>query len=322
MESKELIEYIKSQINNGVSKEEITKILQEQGGWADKDINDAFSVIEKGGQIQNPKVEKVEEKVEQPEIQLETFKKKSSNHGLQTVVVIVVFTIISVGGYFGVKHFSASTDLDETIIKDNEEKEDVRGETASSTEQEISSEELPSEYAVKEDGVYYKGELLEEIDLETFEYLGDYYSKDENSVYMHGEIIEGVDPKTVRVEGKIIVDKNQLLSVYNYKPQTLVFENSDDGVKVDLESFRFVDNDYYKDSYFVYSYGLFQRTEPLFLKRVLNIFLKNFDKDEKLIRIAKYWLEKIEVAETRDEDEIVDKSVKKIEGKDNEQEPS
>ena len=39
MESKELIEYIKTQINNGVSKEEITKILQEHGRWAEKDID-------------------------------------------------------------------------------------------------------------------------------------------------------------------------------------------------------------------------------------------------------------------------------------------
>ena len=60
----------------------------------------------------------------------------------------------------------------------------------------------------------------------------------------------------------------------------------------------------------------FNETDVPHLKRVLKIFLENYDKDEKLVRVAKYWLEKIEIAETRDEDEIVDKSVKKIEGKD------
>jgi len=67
----------------------------------------------------------------------------------------------------------------------------------------------------------------------------------------------------------------------------------------------------------------FNETDVPHLKRILNIFLKNFDDDDKLIRVAKYWLEKIEIAETRDENEIVDKSIKKIEGKDqDEQEPS
>ena len=57
----------------------------------------------------------------------------------------------------------------------------------------------------------------------------------------------------------------------------------------------------------------FNETDVPHLKRVFKIFLENFDKDEKLIRVVNHWLEKIAVAESRDEDEIVSKSVEKVE---------
>ena len=212
MESKELIEYIKSQINNKVSKEEITKILQEQGGWADKDITDAFSVVEQNQQNQNPEVEKVEEKPEakkeQTEIQPETFEKKPSNHSFQIVAVIIILAIISIGGYFGVKHFSTPTDLDEPvtdeveddgIVEQIQENQEVKNEIASSTEQELSSD-----YEIKDKGVYYGGELIEGADSETFMVLSDLflidspsgYAKDKSKVYYKRNEIIRADVKS------------------------------------------------------------------------------------------------------------------------------
>ena len=174
MESKELREYIQSQINNKIPKEEIIKILKEQGGWGDKDINDVFSSLEQSVRNQNPTVKKPGKKIEQPEIQQETFDKKTSNHGLQIIVAIVVLAIISVGGYFGVKHFSESTDLDGSATEEVEDNGTV--------------EELVSGVEIRKDGVYYMDELIEGADIKTFEIIGEnddgfLYAKDSAMVY-------------------------------------------------------------------------------------------------------------------------------------------
>ena len=60
----------------------------------------------------------------------------------------------------------------------------------SATEQEFSSY-----YETKEDGVHYKNELIEEADIETFEFLALDLAKDKNHVYDQGIILEGVDPE-------------------------------------------------------------------------------------------------------------------------------
>ncbi|MCK5027413.1 MAG: hypothetical protein KAS07_03265 [Candidatus Pacebacteria bacterium] len=46
--NQELHEYIQVQLKKGVSKEEISKILTEQGGWAVEEVERVFSLIEQG----------------------------------------------------------------------------------------------------------------------------------------------------------------------------------------------------------------------------------------------------------------------------------
>ena len=215
MESKELIEYIKTQINNGVSKEEITKILQEQGGWADKDITDAFSVVEIDEQIQNPEVEKVEEKMEQPETNQteqteqpeqpelsEKSKSKTIPSHLGLLVVLLVAVIVGAGALWYMNYYTESEISDVSdMLEQVEEDQEVKNEVASSTEQELSSEELPSEYEIKADGVYYRGELIEDADPETFMILWDLfyidspsgYAKDKNKVFFKESEILAAD---------------------------------------------------------------------------------------------------------------------------------
>ena len=132
MESKELIEYIKSQIDNKVLKEDIIKILQEQGGWADKDIADAFSVIEQNQQNQNSEVERVEEKKEQPEIQSEQIqkgevseksKKKTIPSRLGLLIVLLAAVIVGAGALWYMNYYTEIVDVDEIMEQVQETKE-------------------------------------------------------------------------------------------------------------------------------------------------------------------------------------------------------
>ncbi len=271
MESKELIEYIKSQINNGVSKEEITKILQEQGGWADKDINEAFSVIEKDKQIQNPEVEKVEEKIEQfetnqteqsqqPEIS-EKPKNKTVPSRLGLLIVLLIAILVAVGAKWYMDYYTASEVADVSeMLEQVEENQEVKVEIVSSIEQEISSEELPSEYEVKADGVYYKGELIEEADPETFKALNEFsFSKDKNHVWylefddMGRNLLltelEDADPQTFEV-----------LTLWYAKDVQRVYSSLEYHVSpiigADSKTFITIDGYYGKDKNNVYFYGV------------------------------------------------------------------
>ena len=204
MESKELIEYIQSQINNKVSKEEITRILQEQGGWVDKDIADAFSVIEQNVENQNPEVEKVEEKPEEKKEQpktnqseqlqkeevSESSKKKTIPSRLGLLIVLLAAAIVGVGALWYMNYYTEIVDVDEIAEQIQEE-------------QEVKSE-LPEDYEIKADGVYYEGKLIKGADSETFMVLADLfyinnssgYAKDKNKVfYKENEIIR-VDAKS------------------------------------------------------------------------------------------------------------------------------
>lgn len=197
MESKELREYIQGQINNKIPKEEIIKVLKEQGGWIDKDIDEAFSSLEQNVENQYSTVEKPEEKLEQSEIQAQTFEKKTSNHGLQIIVAVVVLAIISVGGYFGMKHFSTPTDLDEPVAEEVE-----NGGTV---------EELPRDYEIKAGEVYYQDELIEGADPETFEILCSIYAKDKNNAYYELFAFENAHVETFDIVDHLYAkDKNHV----------------------------------------------------------------------------------------------------------------
>ncbi len=244
MESKELIEYIQSQINNRVPKEEIVKVLKEQGGWAEKDINDVFSSLEQNVENQNPTVKKPGEKIEQPEIQQETFDKKTSNRGLQ-IVAVVVLAIISVGGYFGVKHFSGSTDLDKTTVDEmgEVEKESSENEKVDEALPIITEKEIDSKYVVKGESVFFDGIKINNADPATFEVLSKIYAKDKNYVYHQGNIIEKADPSTFgTLNESYSKDKN-----YVYFGRSII-------EKADLSTFEALSEDYGKDQNNVYSW--------------------------------------------------------------------
>jgi len=205
MESKELFEYIKSQLHNNVSKEEITKILTEQGGWEEKDVADTFSVIERELQNQNIPIQKTEfkpteEKLEQPKIQPEQIQKievseKSKKKTVPTRLgsLIILLAAVVAGGViwqYGESYIPPETvDVSKTIEQIKESRE-------------VKSE-IVSNYEIKEDGIYYQGILIEGVDKETFEVLGETYAKDKNYVYYVGKRIEGADPVTFEVLNEI-----------------------------------------------------------------------------------------------------------------------
>lgn len=61
-----------------------------------------------------------------------------------------------------------------------------------------------SGYSVYSGSVYYRGEVVEEIDAKTFKTLNDYYSVDKNNVYLERHKIVGADPLSFKqvAEGK------------------------------------------------------------------------------------------------------------------------
>ena len=76
---------------------------------------------------------------------------------------------------------------------------DVSGLVGQMQERREVKKELPEEYEIKADGVYYERRLIEEADSGTFEYLGNYYAKDSQSFYWGSALIEGADAETFTV---------------------------------------------------------------------------------------------------------------------------
>lgn len=64
MVTEEIISYIKSQLDSGMEKNEIIRILKSQGGWEDDDLTEAFAKIEpeKVSKVEVPKIDNVLEK--------------------------------------------------------------------------------------------------------------------------------------------------------------------------------------------------------------------------------------------------------------------
>ncbi|WP_103070299.1 DKNYY domain-containing protein [Aquimarina sediminis] len=61
-----------------------------------------------------------------------------------------------------------------------------------------------------DDKIYFKGEILEEANVSTFEEIGYGYVKDDNFVFFQGQIVEGADPHTFKYNDKnyTFTDKN------------------------------------------------------------------------------------------------------------------
>ena len=57
-------------------------------------------------------------------------------------------------------------------------------------------------YVKDKSNVYYKGKILDGVDLETFEVIEDHYfslSKDKDNVYLNGSILDDADPETIEI---------------------------------------------------------------------------------------------------------------------------
>ncbi|MGC8165390.1 DKNYY domain-containing protein, partial [Salmonella enterica] len=55
----------------------------------------------------------------------------------------------------------------------------------------------------------YDIKILENVDKNTFENIGESYSEDKNNVYFNDEKIEGIDPKTFKlIDNFFVKDKN------------------------------------------------------------------------------------------------------------------
>lgn len=271
MESKELREYIQSQINNGVPKEEIIKVLKEQGGWGDKDIAGAFFVIEKDEQIQNPEVER-------PEI-VEKSKKKIIPTRLGSLVIIFIAAIAGVGVWW-----SSFSYEEPQVINVNQTVQELQ-------ERRVVENELPEGYEIKADGVYYEEKLIKVNDInpnslvylggsegfsydffkdsqnvyvmyakryfsvisgadsDTFQLLGNTLEKDKNNYYCNGKLMKGANPNEV-----------ECMSYCYCKDGTnIYYPAAGSWVKiegVDYNSFKVFYNCYAKDKNNVYHYGV------------------------------------------------------------------
>jgi peptidyl-prolyl cis-trans isomerase B (cyclophilin B) len=108
-------------------------------------------------------------------------------------------------------------------------------------------------YEKDKNGVYMKYALQEDIDIDSFKYLGSCYYKDKNNVYRDGFVVEGVDIQTFdHIKGEYTKDKN---GIYFYK------EKLED---VDPETFEvFGETEYARDKNGFYERGDFISFEEL-----------------------------------------------------------
>lgn len=103
-------------------------------------------------------------------------------------------------------------------------------------------------YSIDKYHVYFKGKILYEVDVETFEVMqniGSGYAKDKNNVYIYGEIMEGIDGATFEYLG-FYYSKDKNTVYYGFSPI--------DGV--DLKTFEVISKaDVFRDKYFIYKDG-------------------------------------------------------------------
>ena len=130
-------------------------------------------------------------------------------------------------------------------------------------------------YARDKDKVLFDGEILEFADTTTFEYLGGAYAKDNENVYYGGGIVDSLDKESVEflgeskvhLAGDYLMDKN---GVYRSAGSSRVSV-----LPVDLETFVYLDDDYYKDKENVFYFderieeadsGTFERIGDIYAK--------------------------------------------------------
>lgn len=94
MKNQELVNYIKQQLDQGVSKEEVTDKLVSKGGWDKQDVDEAFISIFPPTPEPKPEPEII---APQP---MEIKPKKGSNKFLMVATVMISLLVIG-GGAFG-----------------------------------------------------------------------------------------------------------------------------------------------------------------------------------------------------------------------------
>ena len=94
MKNQELVNYIKQQLDQGVSKEEVTDKLVSKGGWDKQDVDEAFISIFPPTPEPKPEPEII---APQP---MEIKPKKGSNKFLMVATVMISLLLIG-GGAFG-----------------------------------------------------------------------------------------------------------------------------------------------------------------------------------------------------------------------------
>ena len=176
----------------------------------------------------------------QPEIVVEQPKKKTIPTRLGSLIILLIATIAGAGVWWFTDSYTPPEAVDVSgIVEQTKESREVKN-------------ELPEEYKIKADGVYYKDELIEEADIATFEYIEYRYAKDKNNIYYLGERVKNIDRLTFEYLGKgYAKDKNYVY--YSFMKGL----DSEVGIikEADMETFEYLDYFYAKDKDHVYEFG-------------------------------------------------------------------
>ena len=145
-----------------------------------------------------------------------------------------------------------------------------------------------SGYETKEDGVYYRGKLVEVADLETFEFVGWFnyvgiYAKDKTYVYHDGSIVKKADPKTFEYVGAMYTkDVNNVFMLdetdIDAPPPSFLPEFSNDIIipNADPKSFSWVKDAFAKDIENVYYAGkVILNADPSTFEQIKYLYAKD-----------------------------------------------
>ncbi len=197
-------------------------------------------------------------------------KKNNIPTRLGSLIILLTATIAGAGVWWCAFSYEEPKLIDwDDVVRQMQERRVVEGEET----------QLPSSYEIKDGEIYHLGELIKDVDNETFEYLGGYYAKDKNNVYYSNLILENVDLKTFEYLGNsYTIDKNNVYwdreIIKNADLETFVFVGSKDLgpyakdknnvyweekkiEKADLNTFEYLGGPYAKDKnnifYFFYN---------------------------------------------------------------------
>lgn len=132
MVNEELVAYIRAQVESGISRDEITLVLKNEGGWSDEDILGAFAMVgsspEKKDSDQSVVVQQTPTEVKEETMSAKEGEEQDDEEkkkGLLVPIVIVVMLFgLGIGGYVAYKMFGTSS-VDEIAPAETAEEEMV-----------------------------------------------------------------------------------------------------------------------------------------------------------------------------------------------------